>query len=169
MNICLIVAMTMEGVIGKDNKLPWHYPNDLKHFKKLTEHHAVIMGRKTFESLSKPLSNRINIVLTHNKEYTARGAYIAHTVKEAFDIAKTYTGTKDIYFIGGASIYELALPYVNKQYVTCINKKYEGDTYFDLNGTGWTLLDAVVHPKDDKHPSSYSFITYTKSNKKKGN
>lgn len=128
--IALIVAMDKQGLIGKENALPWHYPEDLKYFKRQTLNHTVVMGRKTYESiiqvLNKPLPNRDNIVLT-TQEKSFKGARVIHDL-QAF--LETIPADKTVFIIGGRSVYQAALPFVDRLYITHINQTFEGDMYF---------------------------------------
>lgn len=134
--ISAIVALSKNNVIGKDGKLPWHVPEDLKRFKALTSGHVVVMGRKTFESIGNPLPNRTNIVITRDPDYLAEGIIIAHSLQEALDISKkeelkTFdTSKNEIFIIGGGQIYEQAMPVTDKLYLTIIDEEIEGDTFF---------------------------------------
>ena len=135
MQISLIVAASQNGVIGKGNKLPWKLPADLKRFKELTMGHPVILGRKTFESIGKPLPGRTNIVVTKQKNYPAEGIRVAHSVEEAI---RSCGDAEEIFVIGGASLYGQALPYADKIYLTIIHQDFEGDTrLFDLDEKIW--------------------------------
>lgn len=125
MTLSIIVAMTKERVIGYQNKIPWHLSEDLKHFKKITMGHPIIMGRKTFESIGHPLPGRENIVITRNKNYKAVGVTIVHGLEEAL---KNKTG--ECFVIGGAEIYKAALPQADKLYLTLIHDQIKGDTFF---------------------------------------
>ena len=129
----IIVAIDRNNAIGKDNKLLWRNKEDLKHFKRLTLHHTVIMGRKTFESIGKALPNRRNVVITRNKAYKAKDCIVVHSLDEAFKMARG-----NAYIIGGAEIYKQALPYVNEMIVTLINQTFEGaDTFFHFDSSEW--------------------------------
>lgn len=123
MMLSIIVAMTKERVIGYQNKIPWHLSEDLKHFKKITMGHPIIMGRKTFESIGQPLPGRENIVITRNKNYNVAGITIVHDLVEAYK-------TGECFVIGGAEIYKAALPQAGKLYLTLIHDKIKGDTFF---------------------------------------
>ena len=129
--IAIIVAMDIDNLIGKNNTLPWYYPDDLAYFKKITTGKTVLMGRKTFESIisrnKKPLPNRKNIVLTSNLQFQYSGVEVIHDGNAYLKQTK-----EDVFVIGGKQVYELALPYAEQLYITRINKKYEGDTYFPL-------------------------------------
>lgn len=130
MIISLIVAIAKNRAIGKDNKLLWYIPEDLKRFKKLTTGHAIIMGRKTFESIGKPLPNRTNVIITHDPVYRAEGCIVAHSIEEAIYKAKSFENN-EIFIIGGGQIFEQALPLADKLYVTILEKEYhDADSFF---------------------------------------
>ncbi len=124
--ISIIAALGKNRVLGKDNELLWRIPDDLKRFKELTTGHPIIMGSKTYESIGKPLPNRTNIVLTKDSDYEAPGTIVVHSLEEAFEKAEN----EEIFVIGGGQIYALALPYADKLYLTLIDDKKEGDTFF---------------------------------------
>jgi len=126
--ISLIAAVAGNGVIGKNNKLPWHLPADLQFFKKTTLGHPIIMGRKNFESIGRALPGRTNIVLTRNPNFAAEGIIKAGSLKESFDIAQK-TGAEECFVIGGAEIYREALPFCQKLYITRVHGTFEGDTF----------------------------------------
>jgi dihydrofolate reductase len=148
--ISLIAAVSENGVIGKDGKLPWYIPEDLKHFKKLTTGNVVIMGRKTYESLIKPLPNRVNIVITREKGKTFNGCITVNSIEEAIRKAGN---DKEIFIIGGGEVYKKSLKFANKVYLTKIHKHIEGDTYFPTLNKNWKEIE-----REDKE--GYSFITY---------
>jgi len=128
MRISLVAAMSQNGVIGKDNALPWHIPEELKYFRKITQGKPIIMGRKTFESMnSKPLPQRHNIIITHTKNLLIDGVTVVHSVEEAL---KASEPTDEVMVIGGASVYSLFLPFASRIYLTIIHENYEGDTFF---------------------------------------
>lgn len=129
MKFCLIVAMTTgKRVIGRDNKLPWHLPEDLKHFKALTMGHPIIMGRKTWDSIGRPLPGRTSIVVTRDRKLQIPGATVVHSLEEAL---APYRNTKDqVFMIGGSSLFEESLPIADRIYVTWIDEEIEGDVYF---------------------------------------
>jgi dihydrofolate reductase len=150
------VAVADNGVIGKGNDLPWHLPEDLKHFKQLTLGKAVLMGRKTFDSifarLNGPLPNRKNIIITRQPDYTApEGVLVFHSLQEAIKDAP-----EDIYVIGGAEIFKQALPYCEKAYITHIHGDYEGDAYLpEIDWSEWKKTESEPH-------ENYEFATYEK-------
>jgi dihydrofolate reductase len=158
--LVMIVAVSENNVIGKDNQLIWHLGDDLKRFKKLTSGHHIIMGRKTFESFPKPLPNRTHIVVTRQKNYKApKGVIVVHTMKEAVSVA-TVTD-KEPYIIGGGEIYKQAMPYATKIELTRVHDEFEGDTYFpEIDLKEWKETSNTFHKIDEKHDYEFSFITY---------
>ena len=168
MNISIIVAVSKNGVIGKENDLIWDLPKDIKFFKETTLGHHVIMGRKNFESIPhnyRPLPNRTNIVITRNLNYKAKDCIIVNSIKKAIDIAKK-NGDKEPFIIGGGEIYKLALEenLVNKIYLTRIHHSFEGDTFFPELNSDWKKIKETKHLKDEKHLYDYSFLTFKKIN-----
>lgn len=154
-----IVAMSENRVIGKDNKLPWHLPADLKHFKEITTGHFIIMGRKTYESIGKPLPNRSNIVLSRDTNFQAPGCQTVTSIDEAISMAKT-AQQGEIFIIGGAEIYKQLLPNIQRLYVTIVHCSIDGDAWFpELNPTEWHQVSCERHEADDKNAFAYSFIT----------
>lgn len=163
MNLTLIAAMAKNRVIGKDNDLIWHFPDDLKHFKKLTSGHHVIMGRKTFESVGFPLPKRTNIIITRQKDYQAEGCLIAHDLKSALALVKD---DDQPFIVGGAEIYRQSLDFANTIELTLIHSEYEGDTYFpEFDLEVWKLARGEKREADDKHAHPFEFLTYKKINK----
>ena len=132
--IVAVVAIGKNRVLGDDNKLLWHIPDDLKRFKQLTLGHPIIMGRKTFESIvgyiGKPLPDRTTIVVTHDKNWKYEGVLVAHSLEEAIEVAKQQPGSDEIHIGGGAQIYEQALPFIDKLYLTLIDDEKPGDSFF---------------------------------------
>ena len=168
MKVSLIVAAAENGVIGKDNDLIWHLPNDMKFFKETTLEHHVIMGRKNFESIPhkyRPLPNRTNIVITRQSGYKAKGCIIVNSVVEALDIAKE-NGDKEPFIIGGGQIYKLALEanLVDKIYLTKINHTFDGDTFFPELVKDWKEVERIDCKADEQHAHDYSFLTFEKIN-----
>lgn len=161
-DITLIAAVSENNALGKDNQLIWHLSEDLKRFKRLTQGHAIIMGRKTFESLPKALPNRKNIILTHNKGYKAEGAIVVHTLAQA--LAET-EGDEQPFIIGGGEIYKLFLPIANTIELTRIHASFEADTFFpEIDPEKWTIVNEENHPASLDQPFSYSFLTYKNKN-----
>lgn len=151
--ISLIVAAGENNVIGSDNDMPWHLPADLAYFKKTTSGHAVVMGRKTFQSIGKPLPNRTNIILTRDKEFQAEGCHIIHSIDEAFDFAKD----GKLFIIGGAEVYRQFLPHANRVYLTRIHTSFEGDAFFPELTEEWKLVSTDPHEPDEKNQYKYEF------------
>ena len=157
MIISLIAALDRNRVIGKNNSLPWHLPGDLKRFKKLTEGKAVIMGRKTYESIGRPLPNRLNIVLTQNKDLIAPGITVAHSKEEALEKAAGY---EEVFIIGGEGVFKEFMPLAQKMYLTFIDHSFVGDVYFpDFNPQEWREIKKEVFPADAKNPYACEVIT----------
>ena len=157
--INIIVAKAENNVIGNKNQLIWHLPNDLKRFKQLTTGHPIIMGRKTFESIGKPLPNRTNIVITRNTVWTAEGIVTVHSLEDAIQLASRTDS--EIFIIGGGNIYQQALKLADVLEVTEVHQDFEGDAHFpeiDLNQ--WQETFREKHPADEKHSIEYSFVTY---------
>ncbi|OZB95111.1 dihydrofolate reductase [Paenibacillus sp. XY044] len=160
MTMTFIWAMGSNGVIGRDNKLPWRLPRDMAFFKEKTMGKTVLMGRKTWESFGgKPLPGRDNVVLTRDKDYEAPGAQIIHTIEEAVELGKN----EEIMVIGGAEIYYKLLAVADCLIVTRIDETFEGDTYFpEVDFGDWTLQEEIKGITDEKNPYSYRFCTYTR-------
>lgn len=157
MIITVIVAVSENNVIGKDNRLAWNLPADLRHFRKITMGHHVIMGRKTFESIGKPLEGRKNLIITRNKEYKAVGCKIFHTIEDALNYCDK-AKEKEVFFIGGAQIFETIIPYASRIHLTRIYEQFEGDTHFPpLDPTIWKTTIYEKHHADEKNPHDYSF------------
>lgn len=156
--ISAILAMDENRVIGKDNKLPWHLPADLKHFKEITTGNPILMGRKTYESIGKPLPERTNIIITRDVNYAVAGCIVVTSLDHALQTAAA-EGNKEIFIIGGAEVYKQLLPRINRIYLTLIHHTFQGDTYFpELNPKEWMEIEKVTHQPDEKNPFSYSFI-----------
>ncbi|OGT87452.1 MAG: dihydrofolate reductase [Gammaproteobacteria bacterium RIFOXYA12_FULL_61_12] len=156
--ISLIAAMSENRVIGRDNRLPWHLPADLQHFKKLTLGKPIIMGRKTWESLPGLLPERNHIVLSRNRRYQAEGAILVRDLEKAVMAAGEVA---EIFIVGGATIYEQALATANRIYLTLIHAQIEGDAFFPRLDEGrWRLVLREDHPANGKNPLPYSFLNY---------
>ena len=160
--LSIIVAVAKNNVIGKDNKLIWHLPEDLKRFKRLTTGHNIIMGRKTFESLGRVLPNRKHIVLCNDAKLNIDNENVE--VIDSVDKIKKYEKSEEENFIiGGASIYKLLLPKANKLYITKINQEFEGDVYFpEINEEEWKIEEREKGLKDEKNSYDYEYITYVR-------
>lgn len=166
MKISIIVAVAANGVIGADNKdgkpdMVWHLPDDSRFFKQKTMGHPVIMGRRSYDAIGKPLPHRLNIVITRNADYKAEGATVVSSLDEALTVARA-AEESEIFITGGAAIYKLALESVaTTLYITEIEKAYEGDTYFpEFDKADWVEVERRHHPADDRHDSAFDFVTY---------
>jgi dihydrofolate reductase len=154
--ISLIAAVAENGVIGKDNKMPWHLPADLRFFKKTTIGCPIIMGRKNFESIGKVLPGRKNIVLTKNADFAAEGVLIAHSLEEAFTAAQK-SGAEKCFVIGGAKIYKQALPLCQKLYITRVHEVFEGSTYMPEFESEFKRIEVTKNFKDEQNLYDYDF------------
>jgi dihydrofolate reductase len=159
--LSIIVAMSSNRVIGVNNTLPWHISEDLKHFKSLTTGHTIIMGRKTYESIGRPLPNRRNIVISRNTEASYEGAEVVHSIEDAFSICKN---DNEVFVIGGSNIYEQALSLVDYIYITEIKKSFSGDAFFpEINKQMWIESSRENHITNDG--LEFSFVKYQKNTK----
>jgi dihydrofolate reductase len=155
--ISLIAAMAANRVIGRHNRLPWHLPADLKRFKRLTLGHTLIMGRKTFESIGRPLPGRSTVVVTRQTDYAPPGVQVAHSVQEALSLAEV----EEVFIAGGAELFAETLPLADRLHLTLIEKDFEGDTFFpDFDPAEWRLVEEERHEPDETDaevPYGYTF------------
>jgi dihydrofolate reductase len=159
MSLSIIAAMDKNQLIGNQGAIPWKLPADLQHFKQITMGSPIIMGRKTFESLARPLPGRTNIIMTKNKNYSADGCLIVHSAAEIFK--KFLNKEEEAFIIGGEEIYKTFLPYSNKLYLTMIDNEFSGDTYFpEINWQNWLKLAEEKGTTDSNNPYSYSYHVY---------
>lgn len=158
--ITLIAAIAKNNALGYQNKLLWHLPDDLKNFKNITQHNVVIMGRKTYESIGKPLPNRVNIVVSSTLSSNNENLKITKNISEAIALAKEYH--KEIFIIGGGKIYKESLPLADKLHLTLIHATpNNADTFFpEIDFTHWELISETFHKKDEKHSVCFSYRTY---------
>lgn len=157
MKISSIVAASENNAIGKDGGMPWHLPDDLAFFKKHTSGHPVIMGRKTFDTLGKPLRNRANLVLTRDVNFQVDGAEIFHDIEQAIEKAKQLD-SEEIFIIGGANIYKQSMDYCDRIYLTRVHSTFEGDAFFpELNMDEWETVYEEFHAKDERHAAAFTF------------
>ncbi|RYY96660.1 MAG: dihydrofolate reductase [Chitinophagaceae bacterium] len=157
MILSLLVAADAANVIGKDNRLPWHLPNDLKYFKNLTWGAPILMGRKTFDSIGKALPGRYSIVITRNPEWTHDGVEVVHSIEAAIAAAQRHN-VHELFLIGGAEIFRSALPQAGRVYLTRIHHRFEGDTWFpELPATEWKLVKETHAPADAKNAWPHTF------------
>ncbi|GIM29340.1 dihydrofolate reductase [Clostridium polyendosporum] len=161
--LSIIVAVAQNGVIGKNNDLIWHLPEDLKRFKKITQGHKIIMGRKTFDSLPGVLPNRHHIILTRDKNFTIDDTNI-EVVYSVQHIIETYKDTdEEIFIIGGGEIYTQLLPHTNKLYLTKVKKDFEGDTHFpEINFDEWKVVDRQIGVENEQNKLPYEFLILSK-------
>ena len=168
MIVSLIVAVSENGVIGKDNDLIWYLPKDMRFFKETTMGHHVIMGRKNFESIPhkySPLPNRTNVIITRQADYSAEGCVVVNSVEEALEVAKN-NNDNEAFIIGGGQIYKLALEakMIDKIYLTKVHHSFKGDTFFSELNSDWKEVSNVENKADEKHAHDYSFLTFEKIN-----
>ncbi|MHB1946920.1 MAG: type 3 dihydrofolate reductase [Gammaproteobacteria bacterium] len=157
MRIAAIVAMSENRVIGKDNQLPWHLPADLAHFKEVTTGKSIIMGRKTYESIGRPLPNRNNIVVSSDTRFQAPGCLVVNSIDAALSHAHEQN---EVFVIGGAHLYQQMLPRVQRLYLTIIHQEFVGDAFFpELDPCEWLEEARVDHIADSRNPYAFSFVT----------
>jgi dihydrofolate reductase len=159
MTISIIVAYDSNNLIGKNNKLIWHLPADLAHFKRITTHHTIIMGRKTYDSIGRPLPNRRNIIITRNSDLEIAGCEVVNSFIHTFALVQ---GEEEVFIIGGAEIYKQALPFVDMIYATEVDYEFEGgDAYFPkLDTNEWKEISRDKHHKDEKNAYNFDFVIY---------
>lgn len=164
MSLALIVAAARNHVIGLDNAMPWHLPEDLRYFKRMTLGKPVIMGRKTFESIGKPLSGRDNIIVTRNAGFAAEGVHIVFSLEEALALGRRLLAEQgnadgELMVIGGAQLYAQALPMADRLYLTEVHAEPEGDAFFPvIDRNAWREVAREDHGPCDANPHAYSFL-----------
>jgi len=155
----IVVAMGRNREIGKENQLLWHLPKDLKHFKEITSNHPIIMGRKTYESIGKPLPNRTNIVISRKIDWFEEGILIVGSIKEALKFAKKID--ENVFIIGGGNIYEQTIDLADKIEITLVDATLEADTYFPkIDEKNWRKTNEICHEKDEKNQFDFCFQTF---------
>lgn len=153
MTLSILVAHDQQRVIGVDNTLPWHLPNDLKHVKKLSTNNTLVMGRATFDSIGKPLPNRRNVVLTRNKAFQHEGVDVIHSMDDIFDLPG------HVFVFGGQSLFEAMIDKVDDMYITVIEDKFDGDTFFPhYTFEDWEVESSVKGELDDKNTIPHTFL-----------
>lgn len=158
----ILVAFDENRVIGKNNALIWHLPADLKRFKALTTGHVIIMGRKTFESIGRPLPNRTTIVISRQQDLQIDGVILTHSVEEAILKAKSIS-RDDIFIVGGAEIYQLSLPLADQILVTQLHDIFEGDAFFpEISPAIWEVAEQERGVTDEQNAYQFSYITYVR-------
>ncbi|WP_282777357.1 dihydrofolate reductase [Phaeodactylibacter xiamenensis] len=158
MILSAIVATDKNGVIGKDDDIPWHLPADLKYFKRRTLNHHIIMGRKTFESIGRPLPKRTNIIVTRNPFFMVSNCLVAGSLQEAIDLARN-NGEDEAFIIGGGTIYEQVMPLIDRLYLTEVDTEVEnGEVFFPaVDPAVWSEVSSEAHQPDEKNPHAYTF------------
>lgn len=164
LRLSVIVAAADNGVIGRNNALPWHLPEDLRYFRRVTMGKPVVMGRRTFESIGRPLPGRTNIVITRNREFSAAGVRVVSSLDEALELAADIAmidGVDELVVIGGAEIYRAAIPRADRLYVTEVHAQVEGDAHLPaIDWSRWQERERERHQADGANPYNYSFVTY---------
>lgn len=163
--ITIIAAASLNNVIGNDEKIPWHLPNDFKMFKVFTSGNPIIMGRKTFDSLPGILPNRKHIVITRTTDLSTLKSHpevqYVNSLEEAFEVTSALKMGTNVYVIGGGEIFEQSLKYAKRVLLTKVNVECEGDAFFpELLETEWKLIDNIENKADEKHAYNYNFLTY---------
>lgn len=164
--LSLVCALAQNRTIGRGNQLPWRLPRDLAYFKKITWGHPIVMGRKTFDSIGRPLPGRTNIVVSRQSDWSAEGVTAVNSLSQAMDVAgqaAAASGVAEIMLIGGASLYEQALPIADRLYLTEVHAQVEGDAFFpEFNRSEWVERSREDCPADTGNPFAYSFVVYEK-------
>ena len=156
MRLSIVVAMGGNRLIGKDNHLPWHLPADLAFFKKLTTGNTILMGRKTFDSIGRPLPSRRNIIITRNTNIEITGCEVVNSIEEALSLSQ---GETEVMVIGGAKLYQQILPIADRLYITQVEGEFDGDTYFPhYDEDDWLEVSCESHQPDEKNKHAYHFI-----------
>jgi len=159
--VALLVAVAANGVIGRGGALPWRLPDDLKHFKALTLDRAILMGRRTFESIGKPLPRRRSIVITRQRDYQPPGVEVASSFEKALELV---AGEEIAFVIGGRAIYDAALPFADRLELTRVHAEVEGDVWFpQWDATHWQLIEQHHHPADEQHALAMTFETWQRA------
>ncbi len=164
MIVSLIVAMDQQGGIGKNNRLPWHLPSDLKRFKNLTMGHFLVMGRKTYETIGKPLPGRKMVVITHQEDYIAPGCAVVHSLREALELAES-NQESEVFIIGGGEVFPQAIEHANKIYLTTVHTVVNADVHIEkLDPTKWSVVSAETTPENaqDEYLSDFSILSRKK-------
>ena len=166
MKLSLICAMASNGIIGRNNGLPWHLPEDLKYFKATTMGHSIIMGRKTWESIGRPLPGRTSIVVTRDTEYVAEGAKVVHSIEEALRLAESIAlidGAEEAFLIGGAALYAAAMPMADRFHLTRVHAEVEGDTALTgFDESEWQEISRDDFQRNEANPYDYSICILEK-------
>ena len=164
MSISIIAAMGTNRVIGRGNGLPWNLPADTRFFKETTRGHPVIMGRKTFDTMGKPLPGRRNIVITRRPHLEIPGTEVVSSLEAALSLVNVQE--EEVFIIGGSEIYEMALAIADRMYLTLIHESFEGDTFFpEFDESDWVVVSRRDREADERNPHAFSFLTYERSDR----
>ena len=164
MSISIIAAMGTNRVIGRGNGLPWNLPADTRFFKETTRGHPVIMGRKTFDTMGKPLPGRRNIVITRRPHLEIPGAEVVSSLEAALSLVNVQE--EEVFIIGGSEIYAMALAIADRMYLTLIHESFEGDTFFpEFDESDWVVVSRRDREADERNPHAFSFLTYERSDR----
>ncbi len=163
MIVSLIAALSTNRVIGKNNDLPWRLPDDMKYFMQTTSRHTVIMGRKNYDSLLekfRPLPNRVNIVVTRQKDFSAPGCAVVNSLEKGIELARA-ANEEEVFNIGGAEMFKLGIPFTQRMYLTEIQTELQGDTFFpEIDSSNWKEISRNHHAADERHAYSFDFVVY---------
>lgn len=172
MLLSIIVAQSQNRVIGRGNKLPWYLPEDLKYFKRITQGKPIVMGRKTYESIGRPLPGRTNIVISRNPDYTQPGTRVVGSLEAALELAEQQAlvdGSEELLVIGGAEIYAQALVLADRLYITQVHAEIEGDAFFpEIDPQDWETVLRQDFSAEGSNPYDYSFLVYQRCQAKEG-
>lgn len=157
MIVAQIVAVAQNNVIGRDNDLIWRLPADLKHFKNTTSGHHILTGRKNYESIGRPLPNRTTVIITRDKNYTAEGCIVCHSIEEAIQYSKDQNQER-IFIMGGGEIYKQSLALTDEIYLTEVKEEFEGDTFYPVLDSEWIEESREAHQADEKNAYAYDFV-----------
>lgn len=160
MIVSAIVATAKNGVIGKDNDIPWYLPADLKYFKRTTLNHHILMGRKSYQSIGKPLPKRTNVIITRDPFFISSNCLVARSIEEALEMAQN-NGETEAFIIGGGQIYAQSVQYWDRLYLTKVDLEVEGTVFFpELDFSEWKLVSSESHQADEKDELDYTFLVY---------
>jgi len=163
MIISCIVAIAKNNVIGKDNDIPWYLPADLKYFKKVTSGHHILMGRKCYQSIGKPLPNRTNVIITRDPFFISSNCLVTHSIEEALNLAYA-NGEEEVFIIGGGMIYEQTAELWDRLYITEVDLEVDGEIYFpEIDLASWNLKSTEEHTPDEKNKFTYRFKVWDKN------
>lgn len=162
MIVSFIAAMGENGEIGFEKRMPWRLPADLAFVKRTTMGHTLVMGRRTYESMGKPLPGRTNVVMTQNPDFSAEGVDVVHSVEETL---ARYGGVEELFIFGGSEIYRLFFPHADRLYITKIHQTFEADTYFPaFDESEWRIVSRAPGERNEKNPYDYEFLVYERAN-----